>query len=100
MEWARGKYSRGAVKMHTLLDLRGSIPMFTHIGRQISRRERTGPDRGRCRCGVRDGQGLYRFQKVVRYRSGRGLFYRKGQGEPQFQARFLKEGRQIHGAAL
>ncbi len=31
MEWARGKYSRGAVKMHTLLDLRGSIPMFVHI---------------------------------------------------------------------
>ncbi|MDR2683911.1 MAG: DUF4372 domain-containing protein, partial [Prevotellaceae bacterium] len=24
--WAEGKYSRGAVKMHTLIDLRGSIP--------------------------------------------------------------------------
>lgn len=24
--WAYGKYSKGAVKMHTLLDLRGSIP--------------------------------------------------------------------------
>ena len=29
--WASGKYSRGAVKMHTLLDLRGSIPTFIHI---------------------------------------------------------------------
>jgi len=29
--WAEGKYSRGAVKMHTLIDLRGSIPMFIHI---------------------------------------------------------------------
>ena len=29
--WALGKYSRGAVKMHTLLDLRGSIPANTHI---------------------------------------------------------------------
>lgn len=29
--WASGKYSRGAVKMHTLLDLRGSIPIFIHI---------------------------------------------------------------------
>jgi len=28
MNWARGKYSRGAVKMHTLLNLRGSIPTF------------------------------------------------------------------------
>jgi hypothetical protein len=28
IKWARGKYSRGAVKMHTLLDLRGSIPTF------------------------------------------------------------------------
>ena len=29
--WAEGKYSRGAVKMHTMLDLRGSIPEFIHI---------------------------------------------------------------------
>jgi hypothetical protein len=29
--WAHGKYSRGAVKMHTLLDLRGSIPSFILI---------------------------------------------------------------------
>jgi len=26
--WAPGKYSRGAVKIHTLLDLRGSIPSY------------------------------------------------------------------------
>jgi transposase len=26
--WAPGKYSRGAVKIHTLLDLRGNIPSF------------------------------------------------------------------------
>lgn len=29
--WAYGKYSKGAVKMHTLLDLRGSIPTNIHI---------------------------------------------------------------------
>ena len=29
--WAEGKYSRGAVKMHTLIDLRGSIPAFILI---------------------------------------------------------------------
>jgi hypothetical protein len=29
--WAQGKYSRGAVKVHTLLDLRGNIPTFIHI---------------------------------------------------------------------
>lgn len=29
--WAEGKYSRGAVKVHTLLDLRGSIPTFILI---------------------------------------------------------------------
>ncbi|GHT43650.1 hypothetical protein AGMMS49965_17840 [Bacteroidia bacterium] len=29
--WAKGKYSRGAVKMHTLLNLRGSIPEFILI---------------------------------------------------------------------
>lgn len=30
-EWALGKYERGGVKMHTLLDLRGSIPVQIHI---------------------------------------------------------------------
>jgi IS4 transposase len=29
--WAAGKYSRGAVKVHSLLDLRGSIPTFIYI---------------------------------------------------------------------
>ena len=29
--WALGKYSRGAVKMHALMDLRGSIPVFIHV---------------------------------------------------------------------
>ena len=31
MNWAKGKYSRGAVKMHTLLDLRANIPTFIHV---------------------------------------------------------------------
>jgi len=31
MTWAEGKYSRGAVKMHTLMNLRGSIPEFIWI---------------------------------------------------------------------
>lgn len=31
MDWAHGKYSRGAVKMHTLLKLRGNVPTFKHI---------------------------------------------------------------------
>jgi hypothetical protein len=29
--WAEGKYSRGAVKMHTLIDVRGCIPTFILI---------------------------------------------------------------------
>ena len=29
--WALGKYSRGDIKMHTLMDLRGSIPVQIHI---------------------------------------------------------------------
>lgn len=31
LTWAEGKYSRGAVKVHTLIDLRGSIPCFILI---------------------------------------------------------------------
>jgi hypothetical protein len=29
--WAPGKYSRGAIKVHTMLDLRGSVPTFIYI---------------------------------------------------------------------
>jgi len=29
--WALGKYERGDIKMHTLLNLRGSIPVYIHI---------------------------------------------------------------------
>lgn len=29
--WALGKYSRGAIKVHTLLDLRGNIPSFIFV---------------------------------------------------------------------
>jgi len=29
--WAPGKYSRGAIKIHTLLDLGGSIPSYILI---------------------------------------------------------------------
>lgn len=29
--WAQGKYSRGAIKVHTVLDLRGSMPTFIFI---------------------------------------------------------------------
>ena len=31
LDWAVGKHSQGAVKMHTVIDLRGSIPVFIHI---------------------------------------------------------------------
>lgn len=30
-KWAQGKYTRGAVKAHTLMDMRGNIPIFIHI---------------------------------------------------------------------
>lgn len=31
LTWAEGKYSKGTVKVHTLIDLRGSIPTFILI---------------------------------------------------------------------
>jgi hypothetical protein len=39
--WALGKYSRGCVKMHTLLDLHGSIPTLLSVSalEKISLRE-------------------------------------------------------------
>jgi hypothetical protein len=31
MSWAEGKYERGSVKMHTIIDLHGNIPAFIYI---------------------------------------------------------------------
>jgi hypothetical protein len=36
MNWAKGKYSRGAVKMHTLMDLRGNIPARWNVPWSLS----------------------------------------------------------------
>ena len=39
--WAHFRTTKAAVKMHTLLDLRGNIPSFIHVfGRQTARRSR------------------------------------------------------------
>jgi hypothetical protein len=60
--WARFRRRKAAVKMHTLLDLRGNIPAFrSHHRRQGARRERAGSDCARAGRVLRDGSWLHRF---------------------------------------
>ena len=42
--WAKFRRHKAAVKMHTLLDLRGNIPVYQHYRGQSARREHPGPD--------------------------------------------------------
>jgi hypothetical protein len=66
-DWAPFRSTKAAIKLHTLLDLRGSIPAFIHISRrQAARRERVGrPARGGG-CFLCDGSRLRRLRASLR----------------------------------
>ena len=55
--WAHFRTTKAAVKMHTLLDLRGNIPSFIHISDGCQWRSKKGPPR-RCKKGPLGGCGL------------------------------------------
>ncbi len=38
--WARFRSTKAAIKLHTLIDLRGNIPSFIHISDETARRQR------------------------------------------------------------
>jgi hypothetical protein len=53
--WAPFRATKAAVKMHTLLDLRGAIPSFLHISDEVARRQRSRSAHPRSRRDLRDG---------------------------------------------
>src|SRR6266511_3933698 len=72
--WASFRSTKAAVKMHTLLDLRGSIPSFIHIlRRENGRCARVGHSAAGARRILCDGSRLSRFCTPVRTASGWSL---------------------------
>src|SRR5260370_5615141 len=53
--WASFRATKAAVKMHTLLDLRGAIPSFIHISDGNARRQCSRPADPRSQRHLRDG---------------------------------------------
>jgi hypothetical protein len=70
--WAHFHTAKAAVKMHTLLDLRGNIPSFIHyIRRQAPRRPRTRSAAPRGWRHLCHGSRLRRFRPASRFAYGR-----------------------------
>ena len=73
-DWAPFRSTKAAIKLHTLLDLRGAIPAFIHISdgklhdvNVLDMLELRG------RCLLRDGSRLCGLRSAVRAASGRRL---------------------------
>src|ERR1019366_4664064 len=99
--WARFRKHKGAVKMHTLLDLRGNIPTFIRITdgkvHDVNILGRTG-DRGwGLLC---NGSWLHRFPAASRVHALAGLLRGTHQGEHTSAAPLFASGRQKHRRAL
>ena len=74
-DWAPFRSTKAAVKMHTLLDLRGAIPASIHINqrRQDARGQCARPPAHRGRGFLRNGSGLAGFLSALPSASDGGL---------------------------
>lgn len=86
--WAHFRTAKAAVKMHTLLDLRGNIPSFVHISDgKLHDVPRSAAPRGwRHLC---HGSRLRRFRPASRFASGRRVLRHARQIEYGFPPRLL-----------
>ncbi|SDF21443.1 hypothetical protein SAMN05421636_1206 [Pricia antarctica] len=60
--WSKFRKAKAAVKMHTKMDAKNSIPDFIHIGRQDARCQRTRHDRLPGQCLLCKDRGYLDFE--------------------------------------
>ena len=88
--WAPFRQTKAAIKLHTLLDLRGAIPAFIFISdgklHDVNVLDILAAGARRL---LRDGSRLSRFRTVVCAPSGQGLLCYSRQSEFQMQAALL-----------
>ena len=64
--WARFRRTKGAIKLHTLLNLHGAIPEFrSDLGRKTARCPRLGPPDSLSRCLLHHGSRIPGFRAPV-----------------------------------
>ena len=98
--WAHFRSTKAAVKMHTLLDLRGNIPeLHPHLGRQTARRSCARSAAPRARRHLRHGSRLRRFRAASRAASGRRLLRHPRQVEPGCPSRLFGADRSSAAAS-
>ena len=99
--WAKFRRRKAAVKMHTLLDLRGNIPTFIRITdgtvHDVNILDEIGPEPG---AFLRHGSGLRRFRTPLRVHPLLVVLRRTNQEEHLAPTALLASRRQIHGLAL
>ena len=99
--WASYKRPQHALKLHTLLDLRGNIPTFIRITparlHDVNVLDALTPEAGSVLC---DGSRLRRFRAPVPLDSRGRVLRDTGPKEPPVRARLLGVGRQDDGREL
>lgn len=86
--WARFRRRKGAVKLHTLLDLRGSIPCFVHISHgkmhDVNVLDQLPIEAGSFY--VMD-RGYVDFRRLYRFETGKAFFVTRGKRNLDFSRR-------------
>ena len=95
--WAPFRSTKAAVKLHTLLDLRGNIPTFIHISDgKMHRGQYPRSVAARARRVLHHGSGLPRLRAPVPLPRGRKLLRDPRQVESQGPTPLLASGRPHH----
>lgn len=99
--WARFRSTKAAVKMQTLLDLRGNIPPFIHIS-DGKMHEVNVPDivDTRSRQLLNHGSRLHRLRSLVRAASSTGVLCHPWQIPFALSSHLLSHSGHIHGVML
>jgi len=87
--WAPFRTTKAAVKMHTLLDLRGNIPkLYSYLRRQAARREHPRSVNSRSRCFLRHGSRYIDFQRLYRLHQAGSFFVTRAKRNMDAQRRY------------
>ena len=99
--WAPFRSTKAAIKLHTLLDLRGNIPTFIHISdgklHDVNILDQLLPEAGAFY--VMD-RGYLDFERLYRFHAGRQLLCHARQVQSQSPAPLLASGRSQHRSDL